>query len=320
MQLTLIVHGLRSVEQASTRNVDALRLLAVLGGMTELDRDIDAQSLVAAGLPAGTPVAPLAALGAGFDARGAHVLRADPLALVAGRDDVLMTGRIDDLTGEDAEALRAVLGAHFVDDGLAFHVPRPDAWFVTSAGHVPVATTPLRAVTGSLQPFLPQGPHGRTWRRWLSEMQMLLHAHPVNAAREAAGRAPVTGLWIADGGVLPGAVPALPALHATARPEGDVVRGLAVLGRTRAEPLPASFAALPATDALVVTDPVTDADGLTRVLRDWVEPAVLALERGALSRLVVVGDGHGRAWEWQAAAPSLLGRLKARWRRVGTGR
>ena len=59
---------------------------------------------------------------------------------------------------------------------------------------------------------------------------------------------------------------------------------------------------------------------LARVLRDWVEPAVLALERGDLSRLVVVGDGHGHAWQWHAAAPSFLGRLKARWRRVGTGR
>jgi len=319
MQLTLIVHGLRSAEQTSARNVDALHRLAALGAVTELARDIDAQSLVAVGLPADTPVAPLAALGAGFDARGAHVLRADPLALVAGRDDVLMTGRIDDLTDDDAQALRATLAAHFAEDGLAFHVPRPDAWFVTSADHVPVETTPLRSVAGSLQPFLPRGPHGRIWRRWLSEMQMLLHANPVNAAREAAGRAPVTGIWIADGGVLAGAVPALPTLHVTARPEGDVGRGLATLGGIPAHPLPAAYAALPAADALVVADPVTDADAQARVLRDWLEPAVLALERAALSRLVVVGDGQGRACEWNAGSPSLLGRLKARLRRASTG-
>lgn len=320
MRLTLVVSGLRAAPQAPARNADSLHRLAALGSVRDPDRTLDTLALIAAGLPATTAVAPLAALGAGFDARGAHVLRADPLALVAGRDDVLLTGRIDDLTASDADALRTMLDAHFADDGLAFHAPRPDAWFATSTANVPVETTPLRSVSGALQPFLPRGAHGRTWRRWLSEMQMLLHAHPVNVAREAAGRAPVTGIWIADGGVLPaGTAPLLPTLHATSRAEGDVVRGLAALGDATAHALPATFAGLADGDALVVTDPVDTAEALARLERDWLAPAVTALERGTLSALDVMGDGEGGTRQWTAQAPSLLGRWKARLRRVATG-
>jgi DHH family len=148
----------------------------------------------------GAAPAPLAALGAGLDPGASFVLRADPVSLIAGRDDVALAARIDDLDAAEAAALVATLNAHFAGDGLAFHAPRSDAWFVLVGAAPKLTTTPLAAVRGAIYPFLPGDSDAPQWRRWMSEMQMLLYEHPVNAAREARGRVPVTGIWIADGG------------------------------------------------------------------------------------------------------------------------
>lgn len=324
MRITLVVPGLAAALRADAPLPRALQRLASLGTTRTLEHGLDTATLQAVGLPAAVAVAPVAALGAGFDAGSAYVLRADPLALVAGRDDVLVRGRVDDLSPAHVEALRTALDAHFGTDGLAFHAPRPDAWFVTATSNVPVHTTPLRALRGPLQPFLPGGEHGRIWRRWLSEMQMLLHAHPLNAQRETAGQVPVTGLWIADGGTLPRDMAAAPlAVWASAMPEGDVARGIALLRGATARPLPAGWSALaltaaaPAMDTLIVADPVGDADSLARAERDWVDPAVHALERGEVTALTLLADGDGRAQAWTGAPPSFLGRWRARLRGSG---
>ena len=143
---------------------------------------------------------------------------------------------------------------------------------------MPVDTTPLAAITGSMQPFLPHGVNGKTWRRWLSEMQMLLHGHAVNAAREARGRMPVTGIWIAGGGTLArDPVAALPRVHATPRAEGDVARGAARLAGVPAADLPDGFANLGGPDALVVLPPVDTDEALAHTARAWLDQVTATL-------------------------------------------
>lgn len=321
MRRSLVVPGLLGALPANAPGTHALARLAAFGRAEALAHDLDRAVATLAGLPADAAIAPLAALGAGLDPGTSYVLRADPVSLVAGRDDVLLTGRVDDLAADEAEALVATLTAQFAGDGLAFHAPRPDAWFVSATAGVPVDTTPLDRVTGAIQPFLPQGPHAKTWRRWLSEMQMILHAHPVNAMRESAGRAPLTGIWISQGGTLARDVTPAPGdVRATARPAGDVARGLALLAGKAAMHPPESFGELAGDDALVVLDPVTDGEGAARLARAWLDPAVAALTRGDLDELIVLGSGGGHTQRWSARTPSLFARLRARLRGTGAPR
>jgi len=315
MRVTLVVPGLAAAAHASAQGLSALARIAAFAHVETVAGDLDRALAAAAGLGADASMAPIAAVGAGFDPGTAYVLRADPVALVAGRDDVLLAGRVDDLDRDEANALCDTLGAHFAGDGLAFHVPRPDAWFVTARASVPVDSTPLAAIAGPIQPFLPQGLHGRTWRRWLSEMQMLLHDHAVNAKREARGRMPVTGIWIASGGTLPHDAPSgIAQVYATTHAEGDAARGLAALARKPARALPDGFAALGGDDALVVLDPLGGGDSIARLARDWLDPAAAALVRGALDALVVLGDGGASVQRWSATPPSLLARVRAKLR------
>ncbi|MEO8754726.1 MAG: hypothetical protein ABI624_18820, partial [Casimicrobiaceae bacterium] len=268
----------------------------------------------AAGKPPGTPTAPLAARGAGFTLTSDNILQADPVTFVAGRDDVMLSGRVDDLAAAEAAALITTLNGHFAADGLTFHAPRPDAWFVTTRTAVPAVTTALSEVTGRIYPHLPRGDYAKAWRQWSSEMQMLLHEHPVNTAREAAGRAPVTGVWLAGGGTDAGSgAGATATIFATPGPLGDVARGLARGANALAAPPPADFTALPsATEVIVVLPAGTDAAAISALAAAWIEPAVLALERRTLSALALIADGSGGAFTWQARAPSWTQRLRTR--------
>jgi hypothetical protein len=285
--------------------IPALARIASYGRRDEID---DADAAVAQMLgAAGEATAPLAALGAGLDAAGAYVMRADPVTFVAGRDDVLMAGRVDDLAAADAAALLRTLNDHFASDGVVFHAPRGNAWFATAREHVPIETDVLRP-NEPIGPHLPRGAYGASWRRWLSEMQMLLHEHPVNERREAAGLAPATGIWLSQGGTLAQARPAPGvAIHASPSRAGDVAIGIARHARvTVAEP-PSAFADLPrGTDAFVSLAAFDDV-----VIPAWLSPALSALERGAIDELTVVAAGS-RVYRYRATRPSWWRRLRGK--------
>src|SRR4030042_1279579 len=116
----------------------------------------------------------------------ASVLAADPVTRTVGRSDVRLAGVVADLARADADALVATLNAHFAGDGLVFVAPRPDAFFVRATTRTRLAPPPPRAALGRpLHLLLPEGADADAWRRWHSEMEMLLHEHPVNLARGA---------------------------------------------------------------------------------------------------------------------------------------
>lgn len=47
-----------------------------------------------------------------------------------------------------------------------------------------------------LEAFLPHGNDLKRWQKLLTELQMLLHAHPVNATRAQRGARPINSLWL----------------------------------------------------------------------------------------------------------------------------
>ena len=92
---------------------------------------------------------------------------------------------------------------HFAADGLAFRRAARRR-VVRAVAATPRARRRRRSTRRAGRPLraLPAAaaPTRARWRRWLTEMQMLLHEHPANAAREARGRSPVTGVWFWGGG------------------------------------------------------------------------------------------------------------------------
>jgi hypothetical protein len=144
--------------------------------------------------------APIAPISAAFDGLAAGCwMRADPVNLNLQRDQLLMSAvQIDN--GE-AVALSASLNEHFAGQGLEFFAPHPQRWYVR-LGELPrIRTTPLsQALGGDVRGALPGGADASRWHQLFNEIQMLLHAHPLNEAREARGEPTINSVWFWGGG------------------------------------------------------------------------------------------------------------------------
>lgn len=139
---------------------------------------------------------------------GSYWLCADPIATTMGMDSVRIDGAVTDLSPTQSEALTGALSEFFARDGLRFVAASPAHWYVRCGTPQSLATTPLwRVVGGSMLAHLPTGPDGPAWRARLNEAQMLLHAHPINQAREDKQLPPVASVWWWGGGSWPAFAP-----------------------------------------------------------------------------------------------------------------
>ena len=131
------------------------------------------------------PIAALRLAGADVAAaRDGFWLCADPVRVQLSVDNVHIVGRCDDLTADETAAIVATLNEALGGDGLTFVATDPMHWYVRCAAEQNVSTIPLRRAIGpAIRGLLPRGDAGPRWRTLLNEAQMLLHAHPVNAAR-----------------------------------------------------------------------------------------------------------------------------------------
>jgi hypothetical protein len=183
-------------------------------------------------LPAGA----LTLLGEGRQPGDSLWARADPVHLRLMRERLILApGAAFELRRDEAEALARALNEHFAGQ-LQIEVLAPACWCARlGRALASAAPSPLAAAGRDVQLSLPAESGGL--QELLNEAQMLLHAHPVNAAREERGDPPVNSVWIWGAG------------RAPARAEGrwssvsaqdPVVLGLARLAGARARPLAAS--------------------------------------------------------------------------------
>ncbi|HYN54478.1 MAG TPA: hypothetical protein VES38_07210 [Methylotenera sp.] len=189
----------------------ALAYLLSKAKITQLNTPLEALICAQFGLPPCSeiepdyPIAAIAAAADGLDVSDAYWLRADPVNLVLQRD-CFSLGEPVPLPVEitDAEKIIASLNQHFSPDGLTFFIGDSGACYVRSTQALQIKTTlPSVAAGKNIHPFMPQGLAGGKWLSVLNEIQMLLHEHPVNLAREAKGERTVNSLWLSGGGQMP---------------------------------------------------------------------------------------------------------------------
>ena len=257
------------------------------------------------------PLASIRLAALGVDPGDRYWLSANPVTIVAGRDDLLLEREVSDLSADDAQQLVETLNAHFAADSIAFVAPRPDAWFLRADSAPALATHPLDAARGrTLRELMPHGPDARTWRRYQNEIQMLLFEHPVNVAREQAAKLPANSVWLEYGGTRAARTPS----HAIRTwTDNATVAALAAFARSPAQPLPASVAECLANaehdETVVAFAGPVDVDAVERA---FARPALHALARGTVDTVTIVADGGGVALSWRAERPSLWSRWTRR--------
>ena len=162
----------------------------------------DAFALPAGGLPA----AALLREAAVHDAGGSVWLCADPVYVRpdANGARLLAWGEMA-LAAEESEELARPLRPVLGDTGMLLEISAPSRWQLRlrEGTPLPAFATPEQVLGQSLLMHLPQGAQGRRWRALFNELQILLHQHPRNRARIAAGLPPINALWFWGGGALP---------------------------------------------------------------------------------------------------------------------
>lgn len=175
------------------------------------------------------------------DARLSGWLRAEPAYI---RPDIngarlLATGDSLGIDAGDVEALLPALRPMFGDVGFPLDAPTPGRWYlrVPKEAKLPAFAPPAQALGDDVFEHIPAAPEARRWRVLSSEAQVVLHNHPRNAVRVAAGKPPINSLWFWGGGVLPDHVAcATPTLYS----DDPLLHGLAKVGMLAAMPLDAA--------------------------------------------------------------------------------
>ncbi len=137
-----------------------------------------------------------------------------PTKWIAAADPVYLEARLDHLClhalrsqGVATEHMRALIDhlQESLTKGTCYGFTHLDSYAYLSS-RIPIATASLPAyVVDSQRPddFLPAGSDAASHRNLLSEIEMALHGHEVNTAREANAQSPVNSLWLWGGGTAP---------------------------------------------------------------------------------------------------------------------
>lgn len=127
---------------------------------------------------------------------------ADPVHLEFHHERIILgDASLLELEADEVQALLTSLNETFPDLGR-FHAPHPQRWYLEAAADLELPPLPpLSAAAGrQLGSLMPESP---SLSRLMNELQMLLHTHPVNRARERRRQPIVNGLWLWGGGALP---------------------------------------------------------------------------------------------------------------------
>ncbi|MDA8257371.1 MAG: hypothetical protein M0Z99_17380 [Betaproteobacteria bacterium] len=302
--LTLIVPGLIWTRQALADlsydlPLPAFTTLLGRGALRRLPPQDTAAILAAStGLAAPLPAAALRRLALREHPGDADWLCLDPVRLRFDQRSLLVDDpRQLQLSEAEAAALAAALAPTFAALG-ELEVISPGAWNLRLKITAP-AFQDLSQATGRSASPLPSHPDYAPWRHALNEAQIILHAHPVNQARQASGRPLVNSLWPWGGGRLPQSAGSP---HGMLWSSDPVAHGIARLLGIDAAPPPAGFAGSSAAAPLAMINalehPARSGDALAwceqlaRFEADWLAPARDALQAGRLDALRLLAPGE----------------------------
>ena len=259
----------------------------------------------------------------GESARDGHWLCADPVHLRFHHERIILADAgAFDLDMDEARALVAALNVQFADVGI-FYTATARRWYLRTNATVEEKFSPISKIAGRrLDSDLSDKKGPLT--RWLNEVQMFLHGHPINERRQAAGKPAVNSLWLWGGGPLP----EIPAPEfAAAWSDNPLATGLAIASGIESPPCPAGLSGLladadPHTAQLVVLDsllpPVLYENGedwrnaWAALERDWFQPLRAELGRKIDTLTIVAPTIYGQL-NWTLAG-------KDRWKFWRQGR
>ena len=246
----------------------------------------------------------LTLLAHGDDPGEACWARADPVHLRLMRDRLIVVpSEAFAVAREEAEALCEALNRHFAG-ALGLNACEPQRWCARLSETFAIdADSPLEVAGSDVDLSLPAGTR---WHALLNEAQMVLHAHPVNEAREARGEPALNSVWLWGAGRVPRGAKCPwqsvaaddPVALGAARLAGARQRALPRSAQDWLERLPEDGRHLAVLDALraplALSHEAEVRAAVEALERRWFEPLLGALRAGRIGMLTLqVPDGAG---------------------------
>lgn len=261
------------------------------------------------------PLAALALVADGGSPGNDYWLRADPVHLRLDSGQLILAdSRAFVITQDEANRLTQALNSHFSDAGLVFQARHPERWYLRLDKSPQLQTRALAEAAGNnIDEFLPAGTDGIYWQGVCNEIQMVLHHHAVNEAREASGNPPINSVWLWGGGRLP-KIAHKPFAHVWANE--CLAKGLALASGAGLSSLPQhaqAWLAQPHASGvhLVILDSLRGAaqyrdmerwlENIKELEDCWFAPLLSALQRAELEELIISSG----PWSFAAARTDL---------------
>ncbi len=262
------------------------------------------------------PLAHAAMRALGLPPQDGYWFLAHPVHLALARTHMVLGDprglRLDD---GDARALFDATRPYFEEVGKTLLYGDANTWFLRADDWRAMRTaSPDAAIGENLADWMPDGPSRRDFRKLQNEVQMLWHAHPVNAAREQRGLIPVNSFWMWGGAEgAPAPLPelaesaCLPWLSVLAAPGLRGAGAAAVLDRPH-NTIAVLGEALPAGKE---ADWSAWLMHMQQLEQQWFAPLLAALQGGQLDTLQLVLTSRTHA----VACTVSRGALRKFWRR-----
>ncbi len=258
------------------------------------------------GITAPLPSAALTAL-ADFnltptEAQKHHWLRADPVHLRADQQFLrLFDASVLNIQASESAALTQHLNAFYANetDALTLTAPAPTRWYAKLTHHQQLNTHSLESVRGlPIHNHLLTGADARWWHSRWTEIQMLLHQHPINSARETSGQFSLNSLWFWGEGQLTAA----PTKHWQQVYSNDPLAiGISRWSQTPHSPPPETAQALlaQAPDGRLLCQLPHAQNTPEQLEEHWFAPLLTALRHKHLQSLWLY-PGNGRSYQLTA--------------------
>lgn len=270
------------------------------------------------------PAGALTLLGTGEDPGTDCWSRADPVDLRLLRDRVILVpGAALRIRKEEAKALCEALNGHF-GSRMTVRVVGVDRWVARFEKDVEIgADSPLELSGRDVELARPAAAGASFSHRILNEAQMVLHAHPVNEAREARGEPAINSVWLWGAGRMPAV---RTERWQSVSADDPLALGLARAAGIRHRPLESSaeewLQRMPEDGRhLVVLDglrmPLALSasgeyqDALAAIEKDWASPLLAALRAGRVGMVSIHVPDAAQC----ASYETIRGDLRRFWRR-----
>ncbi len=228
-----------------------------------------------------------------------HLVCADPIHLKADRDTAtVIPGSMLELTAHEADQLLDTLNEFLRDDALSVSRQSITHWYLAGKDGSQLTSYPSSFLAHrNASAYLPEGEHTGAWRRLMTELQMLLHSHPVNVEREQRGKMPVNSVWFWGGGLLPSQ--SINHDHSVLYADTPYAVALAQAVQLTCYPLgpfqPSSsqhtiMVDTRISDALFAQDEMTMRSAQQRIIEHWLLPLQHQLNIGAVSAVTLINE------------------------------